>query len=309
MTVHEGVLLVGSHESDAGDVFRSTDGGHVWYNARMTSNGSNALLSHASGIYLGTYIDGLYRSTDVGVTWQPVGGGFPSSADVDALAASGSAIFVAGGQFGNASIYASLDDGQTWGPLENAPTVNVVSLLTAGATVLAGTNGTPACIARPTWVRRGRPARASRPTRSSPPSAPTARRFTPACNVVANPGANGIYRSTNDGVSWTKVSIDLPGTALLVIRAIAPRDGALLAGLGGSGAHGLYRSTDGGAHWAEISATMPVDDEVLSLVATEDDLLVGFDQGVYRTADVGDTWQFAGQGTAAIRGTGRHAAP
>ena len=30
MTTHNGVLLVGSHESDAGDVFRSTDGGVVW---------------------------------------------------------------------------------------------------------------------------------------------------------------------------------------------------------------------------------------------------------------------------------------
>ena len=96
-SMHDGILLVGSHESDAGDVFRSTDGGHVWHNAHMISNGSNALLSHPSGIYLGTYVDGLHRSTDGGLTWQPVGGGFPASADVEALAASGSAIFVAGG--------------------------------------------------------------------------------------------------------------------------------------------------------------------------------------------------------------------
>ncbi len=303
MVMHDGVLLVGSHESDAGDVFRSTDGGVVWHNAHIPTNGANALLSHPSGIYLGTYIDGLYRSTDGGLTWQPVGGGFPPSADVEALAASGSAIFVASGQFGNAGIYASLDDGQTWGPLDNAPNISVVSLLTAGATVLAGTGG--AGLHRSpdhgaTWTPcAGIPANAAVSALGADGTTLYA-----GLSVVVNPAANGIYCSTNDGASWTKVSVDLPGAPLLVIRAIAPRDGALLAGLGGSGAHGLYRSVDGGVHWTEISATMPVDDEVLSLIATEDDLLVGFDQGVYRTADLGATWQFAGQGTAAIRGTG-----
>lgn len=303
MVVHDGVLLVGSHESDAGDVFRSTDGGHLWQNARMTSNGSNALLSHPSGIYLGTYINGLFRSTDSGLTWHPVGGGFPSSADIDALAASGSAIFVAGTQFGNATIFASLDNGQTWGPLASSPDLPFISLLTAGNTVLAGSSGSglhrsPDLGA--TWFPcAGIPAGAIVSGLGADGTTLYA-----GLRVIVNSALNGIYRSLDDGLTWTKVSVDLPGTPLLVIRAIARRDGALLAGIAGGGAHGLYKSVDGGVHWTEVSSTLPVDDEVLSLVATEDDLLVGFDQGLYRTADLGDSWQFAGQGTAAIRGTG-----
>ena len=107
----------------------------------MISNGSNALLSHPSGIYLGTYVDGLHRSMDGGLTWQPVGGGFPASGDVEALAASGSAIFVAGGSFGAGRIYASLDDGQTWSALATNPNLSSLSLLATGNTVLAGCNG------------------------------------------------------------------------------------------------------------------------------------------------------------------------
>ena len=99
------------------------------------------------------------------------------------------------------------------------------------------------------------------------------------------------------------MSVDLPVTGGLDIRAITARDGALLAGVLAGVTRGLYRSVDSGVHWTEISTTMPVDDQVLSLVATEDDLLVGFAKGVYRTADLGATWLFAGQGTAAIRGT------
>ena len=127
--------------------------------------------------------------------------------------------------------------------------------------------------------------------------------------MIVNGALSGIYRSVDDGLTWTKVSVDLPVTGGLDVRAITPRDGALLAGISAGLTHGLFRSVDGGAHWTEISSTMPVDDRVLSVIATEDDLLVGFDQGVYRTADLGATWQFAGQGTAAIRGTGALLAP
>jgi len=301
LVAHDGALFLGSDESDQGDIFRSTDGGQNWTNVGGANPGTTLLFSHPGGLFASFYLAGLHRSTDAGETWNPVGGGLPPSFQVQAMAASGANVFAAGLNVGSDRVQRSTDNGATWGSLPASPTHSYWSLLAAGSTVLAGTDG--AGLQRSAdlgagWApATGIPANATVTALGAHAAA-----FYAAARVAGNPAANGIYRSVDDGASWAKVSVDLPGEPW--VRTLEARDGALLAALSASAGHGVYRSTDDGAHWTEISITLPVEDQALSLLVTEPDLIAGFETGVYRSTDEGATWRPSHHGTAAVRGVG-----
>jgi photosystem II stability/assembly factor-like uncharacterized protein len=66
-----------------------------------------------------------------------------------------------------------------------------------------------------------------------------------------------IFKTTDYGATWTRVSGDLPTRhPLSYVKAVAEnpnKRGMLFAGTG----HGFYYSIDDGAHWTEVSAGLP----------------------------------------------------
>lgn len=103
---------------------------------------------------------------------------------------------------------------------------------------------------------------------------------------------NGIYRSTDRGLSWLRASDGLPITAILKIARTA--EGTLFAG---SADMGAYRSTDDGRTWTRVNAT-PTTTYVWGIAFREsDDLIViaASDDG-YVSSDDGETWSPLGFG-------------
>jgi photosystem II stability/assembly factor-like uncharacterized protein len=101
---------------------------------------------------------------------------------------------------------------------------------------------------------------------------------------------NGIYRSTDNGASWTPVTeIQLGST--FVAFAIA-RNGHYFASTANDG---VYRSTDMGVTWAHMSDGLPqsfawsIDANPLA-----DEVLVATGPGVYRSTDDGVSWELTG---------------
>ena len=123
--------------------------------------------------------------------------------------------------------------------------------------------------------------------------------------VAQSGSGNGIYRSTDGGVSWTQVlSIGIAGTEVL----FDPTNGNVAyAALGGpnSQANGVYKSTDGGVTWARADAkgsnhlpTAGVGRIALAMAPSQtttlyagiaDSSTFGF-TGLYKSVDGGTNW-------------------
>jgi hypothetical protein len=103
----------------------------------------------------------------------------------------------------------------------------------------------------------------------------------------------GVFRSTNNGDSWTSVSNGLPvladtNTDVTSLAVIGP---VLFAGTG----KGVYRSTDNGANWIKVNNGVPgTNYNVYSLAVKGNELFAGYYSGVYRTSDNGNNWYSTG---------------
>jgi len=233
----------------SGGLWKSTDGGATWtyaWDPNLTQAMGAVAVGSDGVIYAGTGEanpgggsivfggTGVYRSTDGGTTWQlsglPTSGAIgrimidPKDPKTIFVAATGN-LFVPGGERG---LYRSTDGGTTWTRvLEGAND-------TTGAVDIAIDPVNPNNILVGMWdhVRL------------------------PTHRVFAGVGS-GVYRSTDGGDTWTRVSLPTgtlaPKEVGRIGVAIAPsnpsRAYAIVANrLNGNGV-GLYRSDNGGATW------------------------------------------------------------
>jgi photosystem II stability/assembly factor-like uncharacterized protein len=229
-------------------LWRSDDGGSTWAKREATTfgQGSGLLLvasNRADVVYAngwggpdGMEIDGLYRSTDGGLTWGKVDGlpegelGVPdlpprgASALVEApgdpstLYASAQTFNPDGSQ-GPSRLYKSVDSGQTWAPLGEQTWTGPVK-------ALAVNPGTP-----------------------------------PTILAIAGGGSgnDSFWRSTDGGHTWTQVETDWSGAGgnwgpLLLS---GPLNSDLVYAV--SDVRGLYRSINGGASWMSVGDWSPAE--------------------------------------------------
>jgi photosystem II stability/assembly factor-like uncharacterized protein len=104
-------------------------------------------------------------------------------------------------------------------------------------------------------------------------------------------GTDNLFRSTDDGNSWTLIDSSMDKNAR--INAFASIGDRIFA----AGSGGLWHSTDNGSTWQEDSiAGYPVVlpgvyiPDVYSLAAKDSTLFVGTNYGVFRSPDKGLTW-------------------
>ncbi len=176
--------------------------------------------------------DGVYRSTDAGRSWQHVGFGdvrqigeiriHPQDPETIWVAAQGNTY--APGDDGG--IFRSRDGGDTW--------TRVLEPLneTTGAVDLALDMANPRILYAAMWDNR----RTAWALRSGGPG-------------------SGIWRSTDGGDSWERLTEDLPeGMGKIGVAASPARAGLVWAIVEAEGDDGgLYRSDDGGDSWSQVN--------------------------------------------------------
>jgi photosystem II stability/assembly factor-like uncharacterized protein len=197
----------------------------LWLGTGENSNPRSAMIG-----------DGLYKSTDAGKTWARVGlaqsehiGNIkidPRNSSVVYVAAQGP-LWSAGGDRG---IFKTIDGGQTW--------KNVLSVGngqdTGGNEVVIDPNN-PEVLYASMWQRRRG-----------------------VGQMIGGGPESGLYKSTNAGAAWTKVTKGLPtgdvGRIALGVdpKAKPTRVYALLNGLAGES--GFFRSDDAGASFERMGA-------------------------------------------------------
>lgn len=241
--------------SAAGGLWRSTNGGVTWAPTfekyGTVSIGDVAIApSNPDVVWLGTgehnnqrsahWGDGVYKSTDGGVTWANMGINqifhtgriaiHPKDPDTVYVAAMGG-MFTPGGDKG---VYKTTDGGKTW------------------AVVLKGANETTGFIdiaidpKNPNIVFAAAMDRIRRPWNY----------------IDYGPGA-GIFRSTDGGKSWKKLDNGIPAHEKVgrIGIAIYPKNPKIIyatidvpsAPQGGQAGNNIYKSTDGGNKWEKTN--------------------------------------------------------
>ncbi len=244
-------------------VLKSTDGGITWSTTSLNYDVAQGHGFHVmevnplTGTILGGATDGLWRSTDAGETWTAVKAG-GNYFDVKWKPGDANRVYCVKGSdsVGN-SVKVSTDDGLTWTKAGTGqPTYNLI-----GKSKLSVTPADPSLV-YVIYVNR------------------------------STSGLLGVYRSTDDGATWT-LQADEPnmtggqGWYNLTLHA-DPNDAAKLI----AGGVSLYRSFDAGVTWSTIGGgIVHVDHHGIAYRPGDDDnVFVACDGGVWESTNDGSTW-------------------
>ena len=273
-----------------GGVWKTTDAGQHWANltdgqiAVGSMGAVEVAQTNPSIIYAGTGSSkirsnvsigrGIYKSTDAGKTWSFLGlrdvGQIatirvnPSNADEVFVAATGNP-FIANKERG---LWRTRDGGKTW---------KQVLFLTdeLGAADVELQPGHPNVVFACMWHGLRKP-----------------------WSIISGSTDGGIYKSTDGGESWKKLTEGLPGELFgrsnVAISTAAPdRIYALIEAKPGSG---LYRSDDAGGHWTLVNGsgrltTRPFYYDTIGVDPNNADAIWVGDEGWMKSVDAGKTFR------------------
>lgn len=223
--------------------FRSTDNGITFTRLTDTIPEILTLIATSDGhVLMGTYT-GIYRSSDQGLTWQPV----LSGDEVCTFAKHPNGDILMGG---HNEIFRSTDQGATWNPV-----------VTLGSNVFE----IPALVV----LQNG--------------------------DMYAGTMGDGVYLSTDDGVSWNRTNDQETGNYVWALASTS--DQTVYAGhyidyLPNQVVDGIFKTSDRGQQWSRASMNIaPI--LVNSLVADGAGRLFAatLDVGIYRSTNLGQTWE------------------
>ncbi|HEV2687010.1 MAG TPA: hypothetical protein VGV35_00610 [Bryobacteraceae bacterium] len=291
-------------------LFKSPDGGKSW--RHLSSEQVNWMVFDPTDpkvLYLATEQAGILKSADSGEKVYPVNGGFTNHS-LTQITGTGKHLFASSiyeGRYGG--VFASDDGGVGWTLRANGEALqgrNLNSLVAASANgnllfaasddaVLKSADGGK------TWTRliiQPKPVR-GRITKPFGRLRINAVRVLQTEKLLLFAGTDaGLFRSSDSGVSWERVSgYGITGFPVLAIYA-PPRGGSRLAA---RTQEGLFMSDDAGETWR--ATPLPDQSYYLYDVAISADLdapvLAGTSRGVLQSVDGGAHWRIAEDGVPA----------
>ncbi len=247
-----------------------------WVNVGVLGNSAvRALASYKGALFAGTYYDGVFRSTDNGLTWQTTNVGLIDSS-ISSLAASDSGIYAGAFQDAagvtHAGVYRSTDNGSTWMP--TGMMGRMIYCLAANDTFVlaggpAGTNYMGGLFVSTdnggTWTQ-------------------SINRGNLGMNSVAIGDTNffatdlnnlGIFVSTDNGYTWRSQN----GGSSIVTIGTTVYVGAFYNSIG-------FLSTDNGRTWTETATP----GDVYGLASGNGEIFAATDHGVFGSSDQGKSW-------------------
>ncbi len=252
--------------------FESSDYGNQWSEPDSTFV-ANFILSRDSLLFASTG-NGFYRSTDSGATWDSIAFGFYDF--LGTLGATPTCLVLSA----DTIVYRSTNNGDTWFAIPDMGNAYVTTFFTNNSTIYAGTGG-GVYISNDdglTWQFLG----------NGIPNT--------IVNSVAVAGSklfagtdSGLFCSSDQGVSWTGVGTGLTADTIYALAVVGSH---FFAGTD----NGIYLSTDSGMAWTSSGLSGR---QILGFEADGQTLLAGtYGEGVYRTTDSGNSWQFSNAGLA-----------
>ncbi len=262
---HIGTILFGSSENG---IFRSSDNGDTWISVGVTNQSVNSIIKNGTSLYAGTNQNGVYRSNNNGLSWTSV------NSSLTPKFTNASYSFRDTLYLGTESgVYRSWNNGDTlkfWTMQDysiKAFTSNEKTLFIASDKYLyvykseKDTSGV--------WNTK---------TRLNSQNIRTLTCF--GTNIFAGISPGGIFRSIDDGNTWTKVNSFSPKTIVV--------SGTTLFAISNS-ENRVYRSNDKGETWTPRGNFYG---PVTAIFVNDKTIYVGTNfWGVYSSNDYGDTWE------------------
>jgi photosystem II stability/assembly factor-like uncharacterized protein len=294
LALHPGgpdVVLAGAYH-DPG-LYVTTSGGESWSASVAGLEGLSvfALLpdpTDARTVYLGA-INGLYRSMDGGHSWDAVAGELPNT-PVYALAMDyGGKLYVGTDGHG---LYVSTDGGRTVVRVgQGLAQTTILSLAVDDSerTIVAGTSGGGLYV--------------SYDEGGSWEQAPELKASF-VSHVALDAGSNsgfacsrdGLWRTEDNGHSWTRADSGLEGRVNVVIFHPCDRQTVLA----GTARGDLFRSDDGGRTWERWASLERAIYTIAVHPAHPERVYVGAWDGVYSSSDGGTSWQQRNRGLGSV---------
>jgi photosystem II stability/assembly factor-like uncharacterized protein len=287
-----------------GGVIRSPDGGIGWIDASngLPSTGVESFTAdptHPGTLDAGTFGEGVFKTTDGGNSWQASGlVGNVRSIAIPPL--SSSTVY----SVTDTGVHTSNDAGASWAYTNAGLPLILINSIAAdmkkAGVLYAGTSGGGIYKTTDrggTWSQKnfGLPMTSNSLYEdiNCMAIAPTDRE-TLYCGLS---GGRGVYKSEDEGATWTAANAGLPTSLFTGIYAVAidptSRDTAY------AGCYSVYKTTDGGSTWKWSGEGLP-DEPVLSIAVDPQDTQVLFagvmtwdmnDGGVFKSSDGAATWK------------------
>jgi photosystem II stability/assembly factor-like uncharacterized protein len=299
-------------------IFENLHGTGVWTKVPGITHpvAVHAVCYDGSALYAGTN-EGIYSSLDRGASWSLYSGVLQTQRFASVQTASGS-IVLAGDSL---NYYSSTDRGAHWNFLINLPT-GLAQIAWAGTMQSTGTsqfllstgsivyglnpkdfslveqdtgilnadayslqfiNGKLYATTQNGIDRTSDEGKTWEHFTTSSTPAPTSVIVNLGTTIFV--GGQGLFRSTDDGVTW--IPLGSIATNFQSITALAIADGRLFVGANGLGG-ALYSSNDLGATW-KVADTL-LQGIVYSIYAYDSLIVVFTSAGRYRSLDTGNTW-------------------
>jgi ligand-binding sensor domain-containing protein len=262
-------------------VYRSSDYGSTWIqaNSGLTNLNVFSLASFGSNLFAGTG-NGLFLSGDNGGNWSPVTNGIPA-VTVNSITGSGNGIFA--GTYGN-GVYRSSGNGSAWEPMNDGLTdLNILALCMDSLHLFASTETGGIFVfdlQGNAWVpgNTGLPANIHVNALSAGGS-----------GVFAGTGGEGIYASTDEGLTWSPFTLGLYNPW---VQSFLMTPDILYAGTSGGG---VFLSPLGEPSWESLNNGL-LNSNVTSFAASGATLFSGtYGNGIFSSSDNGTTWSPTGK--------------
>jgi len=269
-------------------------------------------LANINGtIYTGTEVNGVYASTDDGITWISRNAGIETYGISSIISYQG---YIFAGTLGG-GVYRSSDGGLTWTASSNGNTLYVTSLVANGSYIFAGAGGLGAYRSSDngvTWEQKLNTFGVDAMCKSGNKILASSSNYTfytvdngehwayinaldgaiifsyyTMGDTIFAGGQTKIYRSLDNGNTFTTINLNL-GFSVVNISAFTFVNSTLYAA---TSFDGVYKSTDFGLNWIPSNQGMgPKDVRALSLTDASSLIAGTHYVAMYRSTDFGASW-------------------
>ncbi|MBK7431231.1 MAG: T9SS type A sorting domain-containing protein [Bacteroidetes bacterium] len=244
-----------------------------WQLSGIQNSTISCFASQGSSIFAGTFTDGLYISTNQGVSWTQSINGL-TTPYIRSIAVEGNSIFVATGESG---VYLSVDNGQTWTSINNGlGDLRLLSIAASGSIVYAG------CYFGGIYKSTNNGSSWSQMNNGISPNDNVDAIEIRGSDVFAGSN-NGTYKSTLSSSQWNTITTGLVCTKS---QAFGFTSNYIFSGNDGCG---IYKSNDNGLNWVATNNGFS-SGYVYSIVGSANSVVIGCRSGVAVSSNLGQSW-------------------